>query len=135
MEHLPAEDLRWEAAPRAHFTGRVWLASLGVMPDEAGLTALAVHFEPGARTGWHHHPEGQILYVVAGTGIVADRDGRRIVAGPGDVVRTPPGVVHWHGATPEGPMTHLSLTTGGPTEWTGEPVTDADYRGGEIPPR
>jgi quercetin dioxygenase-like cupin family protein len=50
----------------------------------------------------------------------------------GDVVHTPPGEWHWHGAAPDRLMTHLSLTEsagdGPETEW-GEHVSDADYDG------
>ena len=45
----------------------------------------------------------------------------------GDVVWTPDGEEHWHGAAPAHFMTHLSITEGAPT-W-GDHVTDADYRG------
>jgi quercetin dioxygenase-like cupin family protein len=33
------------------------------------------------------------------------------------VVHAPPGERHWHGATPDAPMMHLSLTSGGDTRW------------------
>ena len=32
-------------------------------------------------------------------------------------------------------MMHLSLTTGGPTEWTGDKVADSDYLGEAHLPR
>ena len=49
---------------------------------------------------------------------------------PGDVVRIPPGVKHWHGASPEAAMTHLAITEsldGRSVEWM-EPVADSQYR-------
>ena len=30
---------------------------------------------------------------------------------PGDVVEIPTDIVHWHGATPDSPMTHLAIGT------------------------
>ena len=129
MEHLPSRTQRWQPAGTEHFTGDVWLSDLGQMPDGSGLTMLGVQFAPGARTDWHSHPFGQTLYIVSGSGIVCDRDGDRVVVGAGDVVQTPPGVVHWHGARPDAPMLHLSLTTGGATEWESDRVDDADYQG------
>ena len=46
------------------FTGRVWLQEIGNSDGEAPhLHMLKVGFEPGARTFWHSHPAGQILYV------------------------------------------------------------------------
>ena len=50
---------------------------------------------------------------------------------PGDIVVTPADEEHWHGATPEHFMTHLSITDGSPT-W-GEHVTDAEYHGDATP--
>ncbi len=88
---------------------------------------LGVRFEPGARTDWHSHPEGQVLYVVSGAGRVQE-DGRTTVEiSVGDVVYTEPGTVHWHGATQQSPMMHLSITTGGETEWLPRKVSDGEY--------
>ncbi len=68
-----------------------------------------------------------MLYVAYGAGIVANRDGDRVQVAAGDTVVIPAGEVHWHGATPHDHMMHLSLTTGGPTEWIGRKVTDEEY--------
>ncbi len=92
------------------------------------LNALGVLFDPGARTNWHTHPEGQVLYIASGAGRVGTAEDLIDVAA-GDVVVTPPGEVHWHGAAPGSYLMHLSLTTGGPTEWTGRAVSDEEYGG------
>ena len=126
MEHTPAEELNWEEAPSEHFTGRVWFGPLSQAEDRP-LNALGVLFEPEARTDWHTHPEGQVLYVVSGSGRVQTAEGETIEVGPGDVVHTPPGEEHWHGAAPNSYMMHLSLTTGGATEWRPRKVSDEDY--------
>ncbi len=47
--------------------------------------------------------------------------------GPGDTVYAPAGERHWHGAAPDSPMMHLSITYGGATEWDAEKVSDEDY--------
>lgn len=127
MKHTPAEQLEWAEAPGENFTGRAWFGSLSQSEDRP-LNALGVLFEPEARTDWHTHPEGQVLYVVSGAGRVQTADGETVDVGPGDVVHTPPGEEHWHGATPHSYMMHLSLTTGGATQWTGNKVSDDDYR-------
>jgi quercetin dioxygenase-like cupin family protein len=51
----------------------------------------------------------------------------------GDTIYTPPGEWHWHGASPEHFMSHLSITEslnegqqGPETEW-GDHVTNAEY--------
>lgn len=43
----------------------------------------------------------------------------------GDVVDTPSGAWHWHGAAPDHFLTHVSLTDG-PASW-GDHVTDDKY--------
>jgi quercetin dioxygenase-like cupin family protein len=48
----------------------------------------------------------------------------------GDVVWYPPGVKHWHGATPTTAMTHIALTgtdRGKNVDWL-EKVSDEQYR-------
>ena len=126
MDHTSARGLSWEPAPAEFFTGRAWFGPLSEPQQEDGLTALGVQFEPGARTHWHHHPGGQVLYVASGAGLVQNSHGETVVMAAGDVVTTPAGEVHWHGATPASPMMHLSLTTHGSTQWVG-PVTDEEY--------
>jgi quercetin dioxygenase-like cupin family protein len=44
---------------------------------------------------------------------------------PGDVVFTPGGEWHWHGAAPDHFMMHLAVSEGD-ADW-GEHVTDEDY--------
>jgi quercetin dioxygenase-like cupin family protein len=46
----------------------------------------------------------------------------------GDVVYSPAGEVHWHGASDNSYMINLSLTTGGPTNWHPDKVSDEDFR-------
>ena len=48
---------------------------------------------------------------------------------PGDVIWTPPGVEHWHGASPTTAMTHIAIyehVNGNVVTWL-EHVTDAEY--------
>lgn len=126
MEHTRAEDIAWNPAPEEHFTGKVWFGPLSHATQE-GLNAMAVQFEPGARTHWHTHPDGQVLYVVNGAGLVQNEDGTTAEISAGDVIYASPGERHWHGARSNSPMVHLSLTTGGATQWEAEKVTDEQY--------
>jgi len=90
-----------------------------------------VTFEPGARTAWHTHPFGQILIVTAGSGWVQQWGGPIEEIRQGDVVRIPPGLKHWHGATATTAMTHIALQEqleGKAAEWM-EKVTDEQYNG------
>lgn len=124
MEHKPSESTAWNPSPVEHFTGTVWNTRLS--EGEGGITMIAVQFAPGARSDWHRHPGGQILYVVSGAGLVQAEDGSTVQISPGDVVYAPPGELHWHGARPDSPMMQLSLTTQGPTGWEGK-VSDEEY--------
>ncbi len=131
MKIVSARNMETQRGPEQWFTGVVWMdaAPAGSPPD---VGVFRVFFEPGARTNWHTHPEGQILHVVTGEGR-AQREGGPIVdIGPGDVVYFAPDEKHWHGAGPETFMVHAAInpanTTGGGTDWM-EPVTDEEYSG------
>lgn len=111
--------------PAAWFTGDVSIDSIVEPHDGSSLSVAAVHFRPGARTAWHSHDGGQHLHVTEGEGRVQTRDRPVVTIGVGDVVWTPSGEEHWHGAAPGQAMTHLSMTTGAPT-W-GDHVSDDEY--------
>lgn len=118
------------AAPAQNFTGsaQVEMFSVPAGPDRA--SAGSVTFSPGARTAWHTHPLGQTLLVTAGVGRVQRWGGSVDEIRPGDVVRIPPGVKHWHGAAPDAAMTHIAIQEaldGKTVEWL-EPVADANDR-------
>ena len=67
-----------------------------------------VTFSPGARTKIHVHDHEQILYVLAGRGIVADEHTEH-TAEPGQVFLIPPDEKHWHGAIKESIFSHLYI--------------------------
>jgi quercetin dioxygenase-like cupin family protein len=118
--------------PAEWFTGDVWLDGIARGEVPSRVRVSAVRFTPGARTAWHSHAIGQTLYVTEGRGRVQSRGAATAEIGPGDIVYTPPGEWHWHGAAPDRYMTHLSITeappAGGPPEMDlGEHVTDAEY--------
>jgi quercetin dioxygenase-like cupin family protein len=118
--------------PEDWFTGDVWLETASVPKPGAGL--FRVLFEPGARTNWHTHPEGQLLFVVTGAGRAGTEGGPVEEIEAGDVVFFAPGERHWHGAGPDTFMVHIAITpaisTDGGTDWL-EPVTDEEYSGAE----
>lgn len=89
-------------------------------------TVLQVRFTPGARTAWHSHDVGQTLYVTEGCGRVQVRGQEIIEVGPGDAVFSPGGEEHWHGATEDHFMSHVSITEGF-TTW-GTHVVDGEDR-------
>jgi quercetin dioxygenase-like cupin family protein len=105
------------------FTGRVWADP--VLGAEDGIMINNVFFEPSARTHWHTHGTAQVLYVTAGAGLVASRDGTVSRIGVGDTVHIPAGEEHWHGAATDSYLLHLAISING-TDWL-EPVSDGDY--------
>jgi quercetin dioxygenase-like cupin family protein len=96
-----------------HFQGDARLQPFPNPFPDAAASVAAVHFAPGGRSRPHVHPYGQVLVVTSGQGVVGDRSGRRLV-GPGDVIVARPGEWHWHGATPDSPMTHVTVQMSGP---------------------
>lgn len=111
-----------------HFTGQVWLDLLLEKGGEGGMRMYRVLFEPGARTHWHAHPGGQALFVLHGKARVGaeGQPARQVAAG--DVVYSPPGEWHWHGAGPDEYMIHVAMNPGGKTEWGDDrEVTAEDY--------
>lgn len=86
-------------------------------------------FEPGAHSAWHTHPLGQTLIVTAGLGLVQEWGGPVQKIRPGDVVWIPPGVKHWHGASPNVGMSHFAFAEaldGKSVEWL-EKVVESQY--------
>ena len=127
MTHRKATDIPWTEAPAEHFTGKAWFGPHTPTAGPDDLNVLAVGFAAGSRSDWHSHPGGQVLYVVSGIARSREQGGELITAGPGDSIHTAPDVEHWHGAAPNTPMVHLSITHRGATEWTARKVTDEEY--------
>ena len=116
--------------PADYFTGTTWVNMLVTDDDKVFDTqAYDVRFEAKARTFWHSHPGGQLLFVTAGKGYYQEKGKSARLLQPGDVVEIPPEVVHWHGAAPDSPFVHLGMSTKtqlGPAKWCGA-VTDEEY--------
>jgi quercetin dioxygenase-like cupin family protein len=115
--------------PEANFTGAVTVDPLYPPNEQTSNGGGLVTFAPGARSAWHSHPAGQILIVTAGVGWVQEDGGRKREIRPGDVVWTPPGVKHWHGATATNAMSHIAITNvvdGKNVDWR-EKVADETY--------
>jgi quercetin dioxygenase-like cupin family protein len=82
-------------------------------------------FQPGARTFWHSHADGQVFIIGSGRGVIANRDGDARVVQAGDVLYAPPGEEHWHGAAPDAFLTYTSVSLG--QTHFGPEVDDAEY--------
>jgi quercetin dioxygenase-like cupin family protein len=111
------------------FTGRARVDRLFAPNEHINASLAYVAFDPGARSAWHTHPAGQRLVVTSGVGLTQEWGKPVQVIRPGDVVWCPPGVKHWHGATPNSAMTHLAQSgyvDGKSVTWM-EKVTDEQY--------
>ncbi len=68
-----------------------------------------------------------MLVALIGPCVVQIADERPRHLAPGEAIRVPGGVPHWHGALPGGPASHLALNVHGPTEWR-RSVSESEYR-------
>ena len=115
--------------PGDWFTGVVRVDPLFAAHDPARTAGASVTFEPGARSNWHSHPLGQTLIVTAGSGWVQARGQPAQEINPGDVIWTPPGEEHWHGAKATTSLTHIAIQealNGRVVDWM-EKVGDDQY--------
>lgn len=118
-----------EKGPAEWFTGNAYPSSL--LEADSVYTTIAgnVYFEPGARSNWHTHPSGQILIITDGVGYYQIEGQPIEIMKKGDVVKFPPNVRHWHGASPDTGVQQLYIipnTEQGIVEWM-EPVSDEEY--------
>lgn len=117
-----------EKVTNDNFTGSVYLHSLiegdSLNPNSVGN----VTFEPGARSKWHSHPAGQILLAIGGVGYYQEKGQLKVILRKGDVVKCPPNIPHWHGASADTAFVQVAITgrEKGATVWL-EAVNDEEY--------
>ena len=110
----PADDPR--------FTG------LSTVIESKDLSVARRRFEPGARSAWHSHDTGQLLFVEQGR-MRTQKKGQAVKEhGVGESDYTGPNVVHWHGAVPSTHLIQVNVGFSGETRWM-QTVTDAEYQG------
>jgi quercetin dioxygenase-like cupin family protein len=132
MQVIRSEQMDAERGDESHFTGTVWQVALHRIEPPNEMNIYSVLFEPKARTAWHSHPGGQILYVTSGKGRIVCREGspaQSFEIGPGDIVHIGRNKKHWHGAAPDNFLIHIAITPhpdGKPTNWAHK-VSDAEY--------
>jgi quercetin dioxygenase-like cupin family protein len=136
-EKKPAETTRQnesvfpkgEKTNSENFTGTVWLQMMGANDTTLYARFGNVTFAPKARTNWHLHPGGQLLFITSGKGYYQAKGEPARPLSAGDVVEIPRNVVHWHGAAPNSEFAHIAISLNqdeGGAVWTG-PVTDEEY--------
>jgi len=88
-------------------------ASLGTSGSEPSEDAKELgigimSFGPGGRTKMHTHTSEQILFITEGRGLVGTEN-EEIEVKPGMMVFFPAGEKHFHGATADSPVSHLTI--------------------------
>lgn len=120
---------RGEKITNDNFTGTVYLHTLvegdSVNPNSVGN----VTFEPGAKSNWHVHPAGQILLATDGVGYYQEKGQPKRILRKGDIIKCPPNIPHWHGASADTGFVQVAITGRGKgaTVWL-EAVSDEEYK-------
>lgn len=112
-----------------NFTGAVWLQMMGAQDSTLYARFGNVTFEAKARTNWHSHPGGQVLFITQGKGFYQAKGQPARALQKGDVVEIPRNVVHWHGAAPDSEFAHIAISLNsdeGGAVWI-VPVSDEEY--------
>lgn len=102
----------------SNFTGTAYLEML-VDADSINQNSVgSVTFEPGARTNWHSHPNGQIILAIDGEGYYQEKGSPKRILRKGETVKCPANTPHWHGASAESQFIQVAITSRriGPTE-------------------
>lgn len=117
-------------ANKDNYTGTIWLNELN-HPDSNFTFSLAqAVYAPSSKLDWHIHPAGQYLLITEGTGYYQEKGKPGQIVHKGDIIKSLPGVAHWHGAAPGSSFIYVAVTpvTKGRTIWL-QRVTDEEYNG------
>ena len=110
------------------FTGTAYIRPL--IPHEETYNfpqTNLVSFEPGARSHWHTHG-GMVILVTDGVGYYQEEGKAAQIIRKGDVIESPAGVKHWHGAAPDSWFSQIVIYDASYTEGgTAEEVTNEEY--------
>ncbi len=104
-----------------------FMGTVTPVPDVYKVATAHYKFEAGARTKWHSHSGGQIMLVEEGVTHHQNKGGPVMELHANESYYVQPGVVHWHGATPDSSTVQFNTTRGDLT-WLDE-VTDAEFKG------
>ena len=119
---------RGELSTTKNHTGNIWLNELNVGDSTFDLSIAQATYDAGARLDWHIHPGGQVLLITEGTGYYQEKGKPVQVVHKGDVIKSAPGVEHWHAAAPNSSFAYIAVmpTQKGKTIWL-KPVSDQEY--------
>lgn len=121
-----------ELSTAKNHTGDIWLNELSVGDSVFDPSIAIATYGPKAKLDWHIHPGGQVLLITEGTGYYQERGQPIRIVHKGDVIKSLPGVEHWHGSTPGSTFAYIAVTPTqkGKTIWL-DPVSDKDYERGK----
>ena len=128
MKVFQLADYTPEPGDPTTFSGASTLTRMNGVCDDPAINVYRVAFEQSARTDWHTHTGPQLLLVIEGHCRLQKEGAPIQEVATGGAICIEPGEKHWHGATPDGPMTHLAINVNATTAWL-EKVTDAQYEG------
>jgi quercetin dioxygenase-like cupin family protein len=109
-----------EPATSPLFTGEVSRQPILTPEMSQHFNLGIVNFPAGVRNKMHTHSSDQVLFVTAGTGIIATETEEKEIT-VGDIVHITADEKHWHGATPHSDFSHIALTAKGSTTTQVEP--------------
>lgn len=115
-----------------NFIGEPWVLRMFAADSTFNCAVGNVSFEPQTRSNWHKHPGGQILLALDGIGYYQEKGKELQILRPGDAVKCPPNVEHWHGASHNDWFVQLAITaehSEGRVIWLNS-VTDEQYQAG-----
>ena len=89
-----------QLGPAGNFTGNAW--SYGLAANDSIYNTLVgnIYFERSAKSNWHAHPAGRILFITDGVSYHQINGQPWQTNRKGDVVKCPANVLHGHIASP-----------------------------------
>jgi quercetin dioxygenase-like cupin family protein len=117
-----------ELSTAKNHTGKIWLNELNVGDNTFDPSIAVATYDAGAKLDWHIHPGGQVLLITEGAGYYQEKGKPIQIVHKGDVIKCPPGVEHWHAASPDCGFAYIAVTPTqkGKTVWL-RPVSDEEY--------
>ncbi len=109
MKKINIESVAKNKVNSPLFTGIVEIQSLFYNKSECDLSINYVHFPEGIHNKFHKHSTDQILIVTEGKGFVETKV-KKINVKTGDIIWTPKGEIHKHGALSGSKFSHISIT-------------------------
>src|ERR1700740_456484 len=86
-----------ELSNAKNHTGSIWLNELNIGDSTFDPSIAVATYGAGANRDRHIQPGGQVLLITEGTGYYQERGKPIRIVHKGDVIKSAPGVEHWHG--------------------------------------